>query len=75
MENGKWRMENGKWKMENCRVLPHCGLDPQSHPFISINKHRVTEFSSNDNLCISVPLWLYLQEITDQVRDEGSSPG
>ena len=43
MENGKWKMENEKWKMENCGGLPHCGLDPQSHPIISLNKHRETE--------------------------------
>ena len=40
---------------------------------VSLNKtqrHRVTEFSFNYNLCVSVPLCLYLQEIADQVRDE-----
>ena len=41
---------------------------------VSLNKtqrHRVTEFSFNYNLCILEPLCLYLQEIADQVRDEG----
>ena len=41
IENEKWKMENGEWKIVG--VLPHCGLDPQSHPIISLNKHRETE--------------------------------
>ena len=66
-------MKNGEWRMENCGGLPHCGLDPQSHPFISLNQHRDTEqrsFSSDYKLCVSVPLCLYLQEIPGQARDE-----
>ena len=42
-----------------------------NYKLISSQRHRVTEFSSNYNLCISVPLCLYLQEIPGQARDEG----
>ena len=34
----------------------------------------MTEFFSNYSLCVSVPLCLYLQQIADQVRDEGAKP-
>ena len=55
-------MENEKWKMENCGGLPHCGLDPQSHPFISLNKHRDTEIIIRSKLCYSV-LKSFSQEV------------
>ena len=44
--------------MENCGGLPHCGLDPQSHPIISLNKHRDTEQQSFLLIIISVSQFL-----------------
>ena len=68
MKNGKWKMENGK--LWGCFLI--AGLTRNLiRLFLYINTETQSNgVFSNYSLCVSVPLWLYLQEIADQARDE-----